>query len=195
MPGISTLDNTLLRVPGRYLEEHPQGDHCGGRHAHGRAGRAVLLRRRSRVRAPYSICWTFPVRSLRRCRRSVFDLHNVAIRQRRSPTPRFGRRLFISEFRASSASIVPLQAYSDLAAKPAQRFFNLLCMAYGADPILFADVVERNSSRKSGPPIASRIPSSRLCLSTARSPHIDRDRARQVMDKTWLPDVKQSPLA
>ncbi len=94
-------DNALLRVPGRHLEKHPQGDHAGRRHAHGCAGRAVLLRRRSRVRARRIRFAGHPlVRSLRRCRRSVFDLHNAAIRQRRSPTPGFGRRLFISQFRA-----------------------------------------------------------------------------------------------
>jgi hypothetical protein len=39
----------------------------------------------------------------------------------------------------SSASIVPLQAFSDLHGIPAQRFFNMLCIAYGAEVILHGD--------------------------------------------------------
>ena len=35
------------------------------------------------------------------------------------------------------------QKFADEHGTPAQRFFNLLCMAYGADPKLFADVVEK----------------------------------------------------
>ena len=37
----------------------------------------------------------------------------------------------------------PLTAFSDEHGPPAQRFYNLLCLAYGADPVLFADVVEK----------------------------------------------------
>ena len=99
-------------------------------------------------------------------------------------------------FVQSSASIVPLQAYSDLHGLPAQRFFNLLCMAYGADPILFADVVEK----KYLPPERAadcyrEYHQVAFAFQQLVLPHVDRDRARQVMDKTWLPDVKQSPLA
>jgi hypothetical protein len=39
---------------------------------------------------------------------------------------------------------VSLQSFSDEHSTPAQRSFNILCMAYGADKKLFADVVEKN---------------------------------------------------
>src|SRR5262245_6783304 len=35
------------------------------------------------------------------------------------------------------------QKFADEHGTPAQRFYNLLCMAYGADPKLFADVVQK----------------------------------------------------
>ena len=38
----------------------------------------------------------------------------------------------------------PLTAFSDEHSPPAQRFYNLLCLAYGADRVLFADFVEQN---------------------------------------------------
>ena len=39
----------------------------------------------------------------------------------------------------------PLAAFSDVHAAPAQRFYNLLCLAYGADPVLFAEFVEKDN--------------------------------------------------
>jgi len=39
---------------------------------------------------------------------------------------------------------VPLNAFSDEHSLPAQRAFNVLCIAYGADKKLFADVVEKD---------------------------------------------------
>jgi Putative metallopeptidase len=99
-------------------------------------------------------------------------------------------------FVQSSASIVPLQAYSDLHGLPAQRFFNLLCMAYGADPILFADVVEKKYLPQERAADCNReYHQVAYAVQQLILPHVDRDLARQVMDKTWLPDVKKSPLA
>ena len=37
-----------------------------------------------------------------------------------------------------------LKHYADVHSLPAQRYFNLLCMAYGADPKLFAYVVDKS---------------------------------------------------
>ena len=38
---------------------------------------------------------------------------------------------------------VAMKKFSDEHGIPAQRFYNVLCMAYGADPNLFADIVEK----------------------------------------------------
>jgi hypothetical protein len=88
----------------------------------------------------------------------------------------------------NSTLILPLQAFSDVHGVPAQRFFNLLCVAYGADPELFAEV-------------ANYLPKQRA-LDCKREytqvgfafqqlvlPHIDQELAKQVMDKSWLPDI------
>jgi hypothetical protein len=36
-----------------------------------------------------------------------------------------------------------MKQFADVHGLPVQRFYNLLCMAYGADPVLFADLVEK----------------------------------------------------
>jgi hypothetical protein len=37
--------------------------------------------------------------------------------------------------------VVPLEAFSEVHGAPMQRFYNLLCMAYGADRETFGDLV------------------------------------------------------
>ena len=46
------------------------------------------------------------------------------------------------EYVRNSKVTVPLIAFSDAHGAPMQRFFNLLCMAYGADQQTFGDLVE-----------------------------------------------------
>jgi hypothetical protein len=84
---------------------------------------------------------------------------------------------------------VPLIAFADEHSAPMQRFFNLLCMAYGADREAFAEAVDKGY----------------LPLQRARSckmeygemnfafeklfvPVIDSELWKQVMSKKWLPD-------
>jgi len=83
---------------------------------------------------------------------------------------------------------VPLTAFSDEHGPPAQRYYNLLCLAYGADPVLFGDVVDMQYLPKER---------ARLCrgqygeltyaFHQLIAPHLDRQLAKQVMDKSWLP--------
>jgi hypothetical protein len=82
----------------------------------------------------------------------------------------------------------PLTAFSDEHGPPAQRYYNLLCLAYGADPVVFADIVDKNYLPKER---------ARLCrgqygelayaFHQLIAPHLDRQLAKQVMDKGWLP--------
>jgi len=82
----------------------------------------------------------------------------------------------------------PLTAFSDEHGPPAQRYYNLLCLAYGADAVLFADIVDMKY-----------LPSERAKLCRGQygelayafhqliAPHLDQQLAKQVMDKSWLP--------
>ena len=91
----------------------------------------------------------------------------------------------------SSEVTAPLAAFSDVHAPPAQRFYNLICLAYGADATLFADVVDKgylpkeraNSCKREYDQVA-------FAFRDLIVPHLDQQLARQVLDKTWLPEVK-----
>jgi hypothetical protein len=87
----------------------------------------------------------------------------------------------------------PLAAFSDVHGAPAQRFYNLLCLAYGADPVLFADVVDKGylpKTRASG--CKREYDQVAFAFRELITPHVDHELAKQVMDRTWLPDVKAS---
>lgn len=73
---------------------------------------------------------------------------------------------------------------------PAQRAYNLICMAYGANPKVFADVVSK-----------VRLPEHRLefCVEEYEQvhqayvdlikPHTDPALAKKIFDKSWLPEA------
>jgi Putative metallopeptidase len=91
----------------------------------------------------------------------------------------------------------PLAAFSDIHGAPAQRFYNMLCLAYGADPVLFAEFVEKDT--------VEYLPKGRarnckreyeqvtFAFNELIRPHVDEQLEKQVLDKTWLPDVKEPP--
>jgi hypothetical protein len=90
----------------------------------------------------------------------------------------------------------PLTAFSDEHGPPAQRFYNLLCLAYGADPVLFADVVEKDYLPKERARSCRRqFGELNYAFHQLILPHLDRQLAKQVMDKGWLPanDMPSGP--
>jgi hypothetical protein len=85
-----------------------------------------------------------------------------------------------------------LVAFSDVHGAPAQRFYNLICLAYGADPVLFADVVEKGYLPKDRASSCQREYNQvAFAFRELIGPHIDQQLAKQVLDKQWLPDVKE----
>jgi hypothetical protein len=80
--------------------------------------------------------------------------------------------------------------FADVHGTSAQRYYDLLCIAYGADAQLFGDMVEE-----------AHLPKERTenCKDEYRQvahayekligPHIDPGLAKEVFDKSWLPDA------
>jgi hypothetical protein len=91
-------------------------------------------------------------------------------------------------FRQMAADQQPGTAdYASVHGLPAQRFVNVLCIAYGGKPQLFADYV------KQGFLPAHRIGYCRWeyrqiahAFKTLIGPHIDPVRQKEVMDREWL---------
>ena len=82
----------------------------------------------------------------------------------------------------------PLKDFSDSHGAPEQRYFNLICLAYGADPVLFADVVEKRllpEHRAEG----CRYEYGNVVWAFRQliAPHLDHELEQQVLDREWLP--------
>ena len=97
----------------------------------------------------------------------------------------FSYRRFLTQPKVTA----PLAAFSDTHSPPAARFFNLLCLAFGADRELFADFVTKdflpkqragNCRREYGEIVFAF---QRLIV-----PHIDTAIAQRVLQTNWLPN-------
>jgi Putative metallopeptidase len=88
-----------------------------------------------------------------------------------------------------------LQKYSSVHGLPEQRFFNLLCLAYGADPKVFADVVDNGylPKRRAGN-CEYEYQSFARAFREIIGPHVDKQMARTILDTTWLPQSNLQPL-
>ena len=94
---------------------------------------------------------------------------------------------------SSPTVTVEQQKFADEHGTPAQRFFNLLCVAYGADPKLFADVVEKEflpQDRAYG--CEREYAQLSYAFDTLIGPHIDKRLARK-LHKRWLPPITTKP--
>jgi len=76
---------------------------------------------------------------------------------------------------------------ADAHSLPAQRYFNRWCMAYGADPELFADAIDlgmlpQNRSKR----CRYEFKTNEFAFKTLISPYIDKALKEKVMAKTWF---------
>jgi len=82
-----------------------------------------------------------------------------------------------------------LQAYSSVHGLPEQRYYNFLCLAYGADPALFADVMENEYlPKRRADNCKYEYATFAYAFHREISPHIDQKMASAVLDTTWFPE-------
>jgi hypothetical protein len=88
----------------------------------------------------------------------------------------------------------PITAFSDIHGAPPQRFYNLLCIAYGADPQAFGDLIDNGylpSARAKG----CRVEYGEVNFAFQQliRPYLDQELAKAVIQKDWLPpdDLKR----
>jgi putative metallopeptidase DUF4344 len=87
-----------------------------------------------------------------------------------------------------------LNDFSDTHGAPATRFYNLLCVAFGANPEVFADIVSKGYlpvERAIG--CEDEFRELAHAFKTLIGPHIDESLAKEVMSRHWLPDGMTKP--
>jgi Putative metallopeptidase len=94
----------------------------------------------------------------------------------------------------AQGTTIDRSAFADVHSLDAQRFYNVLCLAYGADPKLFADTVEKKhlpEDRAEG--CADEYQQVAYAVQKLLSPHVDKVRAKKVRAKNPLrPEVRES---
>ena len=82
-----------------------------------------------------------------------------------------------------------MEEYADEQSTAEQRAFNLLCIAYGADPELFEDVVKMGGLPEERVEICEEeYEHIAYAYQTLIGPHIDPDLAKKIFDRSWLPE-------
>ena len=108
-------------------------------------------------------------------------------------------REYVADYRTNPIVQTQLAGFASNHGQPEERFYNLMCLAFGADPVTFADLTQDGYL----PP--NRSPSCRFEYDTLAyafhreiSPHIDQQMARQVLDTAWfsnVPPALAAPIA
>jgi hypothetical protein len=105
-------------------------------------------------------------------------------------------RGYVADYRTNPVIQQQLVGFASNHGQPQERFYNLMCLAYGADPVTFADLT------KSGFLPPNRAPNCQYEYQTLLnafrqeiSPHVDPEMRRQVMDMSWLPPLQSMPTA
>ena len=86
-----------------------------------------------------------------------------------------------------------LAKFANVHGLPAQRFYNVLCIAYGADAKLFADVVEKGflpKERAEG--CDDEYEQTAFAFNTLIGPYIDKKLAKKALS-TWMRNVSVPP--
>ena len=98
--------------------------------------------------------------------------------------------------------------YASVHGLPQQRFYNLICLAYGADPVTFADVAENMTNMMAQKGMLPKqeqgvLPKQRAencahefqtvdhAFKTLIRPHVDLELRRKVLDMSWFPEPRR----
>ena len=85
-----------------------------------------------------------------------------------------------------------MEDYANEHGTPAQRFFNVLCIAYGADTKLFGDIVSEGYLPKTRAEFCEEeYEQVQDAVDLLIVPHIDLDLADKMMDEAWLREPEQ----
>ena len=94
---------------------------------------------------------------------------------------------------SSDAITMPTQKFADAHGTPSQRFYNVLCIAYGADPALFGDFVGKGylpKDRAEG--CEDEYKQVAYAFKTLMGRYVDRKLARK-LHHGWLAPVDRPP--
>jgi hypothetical protein len=105
-----------------------------------------------------------------------------------------GAATMYDEYIKNPTVTVRVTAFADVHGAPVQRLYNLLCLAYGADPDAFSDMVDKGYLPKSRAPACKQewgevdFAFHRLIY-----PYVDQKLLTDVLSKSWVPEHNTPP--
>ena len=102
-------------------------------------------------------------------------------------------RTYLGDYKRNPMVRKRIAAFADKHGLPEERFYNLLCLAFGADSIQFADADDYLPPTRS-PSCEFEYRTLVNAFHKEISPHIDQETARRVLDTNWLPDPRLKPV-
>jgi len=108
----------------------------------------------------------------------------------------YSYRGFVKQVTGDPKVTLPLVAFSSDHGQPEQRFYNLICIAYGYDPKVFAGAVDK----KWLPPTRAKVceleyGNLRYAMKVSIDPHIDQVLAKKVVEAGFAPPSGASQSA
>jgi len=102
-------------------------------------------------------------------------------------------RAYLGDYQKNPVVRMRMAEFAGAHGLPQQRFYNLLCLAIGADPVQYADF------NRYFPPTEKRSCSFEYAtlfqaFNKEILPHIDQEMARRVLDSNWLPEPESKSL-
>lgn len=101
-------------------------------------------------------------------------------------------RAYLGDYKKNPVVPLRLSAFGTDHSLPQERFYNLICLAYGADSVGFADFANYlPPTRAPGCAFEYRI----LVRAFEKeiTPHVDREIAKRVLDTNWLQRLEAGP--
>ena len=102
-------------------------------------------------------------------------------------------RAYLGDYKRNPVIPTRLTAFASDHGLPQERFYNLLCLAFGADPVTFAELhsflpVTRSAS------CSFEYRTLVRAFQKDIAPHLDHELARRVLDTNWLESVNSKPI-
>ncbi len=89
---------------------------------------------------------------------------------------------------------VPQTAFADVHGAPMQRLYNMLCIAYGADPKDFGDLIDKGYlPAQRAKSCHNEFGEVNFAFQQLIVPYLDKDLTKKVLDQEWLPPAKTPP--
>ncbi len=100
----------------------------------------------------------------------------------------YGYHGYIKDLKDKPQVTLPLAAFSSDHGAPEQRYFNLICTAYGYDAALFANEMDKLPASRAER-CKFEYDELKYAFHTTFWPHLDHERVRKVLARNWFVDV------